>query len=118
VVVAGSPGVGKSRFAREVLESVAGNCDTRWMVATRSGRTLPLGAFSAWVEDGGSDPVLLVRSVIEAVTSSPQGRPVVVGIDDAHLLDDLSAFVVHQMVHRRLAKVVLTVRNREGRPTP
>ena len=34
-------------------------------------------------------------------------------MDDAHLLDDLSAFVVHQLVHRRLAKVIVTLRNRE-----
>ena len=38
------------------------------------------------------------------------------GVDDAHLLDDLSAFVVHQLVHRRLAKVIVTLRNREPAP--
>jgi hypothetical protein len=116
VVVAGEPGVGKSRLAREVLAAVSGGCETRWVVATRSGRALPFGAFSAWVGDAGSDPTHVVRSVIEAVTASPQGRPVVLGVDDAHLLDDLSAFVVHQLVHCKLAKVVLTVRNHE--PTP
>ncbi len=77
---------------------------------------MPLGAFSEWVGDTGSDPAFLVRSVIEAVTASPDGRPVIVGVDDAHLLDDLSAFVVHQLVHRRLAKVIVTLRNREPAP--
>jgi DNA-binding CsgD family transcriptional regulator len=115
-VVAGEAGVGKSRLVREVLATVAERCESRWIVATGSGRALPLGAFSEWVGDTGSDPALLVRSVIGAVTASPHGRPVVVGVDDAHQLDDLSAFVVHQLVHRKLAKVIVTLRNRE--PTP
>ena len=40
----------------------------------------------------------------------------VVGVDDVHLLDDLSTFVVHQIVQRGAAKVVLTVR--DGEPIP
>jgi DNA-binding CsgD family transcriptional regulator len=40
----------------------------------------------------------------------------VVGVDDVHLLDDLSAFVLHQIVQRAAAKVVLTVR--DGEPIP
>ncbi|PBC35518.1 helix-turn-helix transcriptional regulator [Rhodococcus sp. ACS1] len=39
-----------------------------------------------------------------------------IGVDDAHLLDDLSAFVVLQLVQRRLAPVVVTVRT--GEPVP
>lgn len=115
-VVAGDAGVGKSRLVREALATVAERCEPRWIVATGSGRALPLGAFSEWVGDAGSDPAFLVRRVIKTVTASPDGRPVVVGVDDAHLLDDLSAFVVHQLVHRRLAKVIVTLRNREPAP--
>ena len=40
----------------------------------------------------------------------------VVGVDDAPLLDDLSIFVVHQIVQRGKAKVVFTVR--DGEPVP
>ena len=40
----------------------------------------------------------------------------VLGVDDCHLLDALSAFVLHQIVKRRAAKVVLTVR--DGEPVP
>lgn len=116
VVVAGEAGVGKSRLAREVLSAVSDRCETRWVVASRSGRALPLGAFSEWIHEAGSDPTLLVSSVIDALTGSRGDRPVVIGLDDAHQLDDLSAFVVHQLVHRRLAKIVATVRNRENAP--
>jgi predicted ATPase len=103
-VVAGDAGVGKSRLAREALATVAGRCEPRWVVATRSGRALPLGAFTEWIGGTGRDPAALVRSVIKALTASPDGRPVVVAVDDAHLLDDLSAFVVHHLVHRQLVQ--------------
>jgi predicted ATPase len=39
-----------------------------------------------------------------------------VGVDDAHLLDELSAVLVHQLVMRRAASVVLTVRSGETAP--
>ena len=38
------------------------------------------------------------------------------GVDDVHLLDDLSIFVLHQIVQRRAAKVMFTVRDGEPRP--
>lgn len=115
-VVAGDAGVGKSRLVQEVLATLPPKCAPRWVVATRSGRVLPLGAFSEWTRGAGSDPASLVRSVIEGLTESPDDKRPVVGVDDAHLLDDLSAFVVHQLVHRDLAKVIVTLRNREPAP--
>src|SRR5262249_3099280 len=52
----------------------------------------------------------------ESLTSAAPGHGVVVGVDDAHLLDDLSTFVVHQIIQRGAAKVVLTIRS--GEPIP
>lgn len=60
--------------------------------------------------------VHLVRDVVESLTATTQHEAVVVAVDDAHLLDDLSVFVLHQIVQRRSAKVVLTVRS--GEPVP
>jgi len=117
IVVRGAAGVGKSRIAREAL-AVAGSagCQTRWAAATASARELPLGAFAEWVGPSVMDTLALVRGVIESLTSAPHGTTVVVAVDDAHLLDDLSIFVVHQIVQRRAAKVMLTVR--DGEPIP
>ncbi len=112
VVVCGPAGVGKSRIAREATTSAASKgCEVRWAVATTSARTLPLGAFASWAGSAGGDGLQLVGGVIESLTSAPDGATVVVGVDDAPLLDDLSIFVVHQIVQRRAAKVVLTVRD-------
>jgi hypothetical protein len=117
IVVSGAAGVGKSRITREALSAAASRGrQTRWAVGTSSARTLPLGAFTAWTPSGVTDTVQLVRGVIESLTAAPAGATVVVGVDDVHLLDDLSAFVLHQIVQRATAKVVLTVRN--GEPIP
>ena len=113
IVVSGAAGVGKSRLASEALDSMAEKgFEVRRAVATSSARALPLGAFAAWTA-AGLDNLELVRGVIDSLTAAPPGSEVVVGVDDVHLLDDLSAFVLHQIVQRRGAKVLLTVRDGE-----
>ena len=116
VMLRGAAGVGKSRIAQDALTR-AGEAGyvTRWAVATSSARGLPLGAFANWVA-ADVDNLQLVRSVVDALTSTSTGATVVVGVDDVHLLDDLSAFVLHQIVRRRTAKVVLTLRDGEAVP--
>ena len=117
VLVSGTEGVGKSRIAREALSAaVSAGCETRLTAGTSSARAIPLGAFTAWAPSGVTDTVQLVRGVIEALTTAPSAAKVVLAVDDVHLLDDLSTFVVHQIVARGLAKVILTVR--DGEPIP
>ena len=114
IVISGAAGVGKSRIAREALDSAASRgCVTHWAVGTSSARALPLGALASWAGSAGSDSLQLVRGVIESLTAAAPGTAVLVGVDDVHLLDDLSTFVVHQIVQRAAAKVVLTVRDGE-----
>jgi DNA-binding CsgD family transcriptional regulator len=109
-------GVGKSRIAREALASAANRgIEIHWAAATASSRTLPLGAFASWAS-AGTDDLQLVRGVIDALTAAPADSSVIVSVDDVHLLDDLSAFVVHQIAQRRTAKLVLTVRDGEAVP--
>ncbi len=117
VVVCGAAGVGKSRIAREALSSAGSQgCEVRWIVGTSSARSIPLGALSSWAESAGDDNLELVRSAIASLTSSPPGKTVVLGVDDVALLDDLSTFVVHQIIQHRAAKVVLTIRQGESIP--
>jgi DNA-binding CsgD family transcriptional regulator len=117
IVVYGAAGVGKSRLAREALSAAESQgCECRWAAGTSSARAIPLGAFMAWAQSGVTDTVQLLRGVIESLTSASPGATVVVCVDDAHLLDDLSAFVVHQIVQRGAAKVMLTVL--DGEPIP
>lgn len=117
IVVCGAAGVGKSRVAREALKSAAlTGHEVRWIVGTSSARTIPLGAVSSWVGPAVNDTLDLLRRAIASLSSSSPGTSVVLGVDDVALLDDLSTFVVHQIIQRRAAKIVLTIR--EGEPVP
>ena len=117
IVVFGAAGVGKSRIVREALSAASSRrYECRWVVGTTSAQKLPLGAFASWTETAGGDRLQLVRRVIAALTTAAPGTTVVLGVDDAHLLDELSTFVLHQIVQRRAAKVVLTIR--DGEPVP
>src|SRR5215208_2789321 len=118
IVVRGAPGVGKSRVAREALSAAASHgCETRWTAGSASARAIPLGAFTAWVPSGVTDTFQLLRGVIDSLTAAPPDANVVLGVDDVHLLDDLSTFVVHQIVQRGAARVILTVRDGATIPT-
>jgi DNA-binding CsgD family transcriptional regulator/tetratricopeptide (TPR) repeat protein len=117
VVIAGGAGVGKTRLAREVGSTAA---NRGWVVRTLQGtaaaQTIPLGAFSQWLNELDDQPLNLVSSAIAAVATSPDSAPVMVVVDDVHLLDDLSAFVLHQLVRREAATVIATLRT--GEPVP
>ena len=110
--------MGKSRIAREALSTVASRGgETHWTAGSTSALAIPLGAFTAWAPSGVSDTVQLLQGVIESLTAASSATAVVVGVDDVNLLDDLSIFVVHQIVQRGAAKVILTVRDGVQIPT-
>ena len=117
VVIVGAAGVGKTRLAREVLARAEASGErTCWIVGTQSARQLPLGAFTASICDSISDPISDVRRVINSfIAQQRQGR-LLIGIDDAHLLDALSAHVVHQLAQARGTRLVVTVRTGGDEP--
>jgi DNA-binding CsgD family transcriptional regulator len=117
VVIAGPAGVGKTRLAREAMAVAADRgWVVRWVAGTLAAQSVPLGACAQWADRLEGDPLRLVGSVIAEVTASPNGAPVLVVVDDALLLDSLSAFVLYQLVLRRAATVIATIRS--GTPGP
>jgi DNA-binding CsgD family transcriptional regulator len=69
-------------------------------------------------ESGGDDRADLLRRCAGHIVESAAGRPLVLSVDDAHLLDDLSATLVHQMAVTGAALVVATLRSGEPAPDP
>lgn len=137
VVLAGATGVGKTRLAREAGGAAARRGSVvRWATATAAAGQVPLGAFTvlgvpgasggAGVDGargisvmGGEDPAGLAGRILDALTAQEGGgRAVVLGVDDAHLLDEMSALLLYQVVSRQQARVILTVRNGEPAPEP
>ncbi|HEX2284924.1 MAG TPA: AAA family ATPase, partial [Mycobacterium sp.] len=107
VAITGALGVGKSRLAREAL-ALFGQATINWATASSAARAIPLGAFVTWLPADVHDPLRATNRVItELVRHARTGRAVVV-VDDAHLLDDTSAFMLQQLVDGRLAHVILT----------
>jgi hypothetical protein len=65
---------------------------------------------------GGGDPTHLLRQARRTLLADPGRTGVVIAVDDAHLLDPLSALLVHQIVLHGAATVMVTVRS--GEPAP
>ena len=112
VVLVGDAGVGKTTLARSVTESL--RSQVHWVASTESSRSIPLGVFAHLVGGSSSrDATALLASARESLVS--QGNSIV-GVDDAHLLDELSATLLHQMAVDQTGRILATVRS--GEPVP
>jgi DNA-binding CsgD family transcriptional regulator len=112
VVLVGSAGVGKTTLARAVTASLGS--DVQWVGCTESSRSIPLGVFAHRIPPSGSrDPVALLAAARASILERPG---TVIGVDDAHLLDQLSSTLIHQIAIERAGQIVATVRS--GEPVP
>jgi DNA-binding CsgD family transcriptional regulator len=120
VVIAGAAGVGKTRLAAEVLDAaVRADSHVVRIAATQVASSIPFGAVAQLLPDdipGSAASIDLLRAVRRAMVESAQNRRLVVGVDDAHLLDAASATLVHQLAASREASLVVTVRTGEPHP--
>jgi len=109
VVIFGKLGVGKSRLAHEAAQRCGGAL-VRRASGSSAARAIPLGAFVNWLPADVFEPVHAAARVVNELIKGAGSRPCIIVVDDAHLLDDTSAFMLAQLVDRRLARLVLTVR--------
>lgn len=120
VVLAGTSGVGRTRLAQEAMNLIrCRGVVSHWMAATASARMVPLGVFGALAaaEMPAAEPgPMTLRRIADALVTAANGRAVVIGVDDAHLLDDASAAVLHHLAQRPSVSLVVTVRS--GEPAP
>lgn len=82
------------------------------VLATESARRVPLGAFApllGTLPDGASAALSAAHAVL-------RGGRSVLAVDDAHLLDDVSATLLHQLAVDQECPMVVTVRT--GEPAP
>jgi DNA-binding NarL/FixJ family response regulator len=112
-------GVGKSRLAREAQAAAERDgAFASWVQGTRSAAALPLGAVAELVPERArsDDLVSLLVGCGEELAARAAGRPVMLGVDDAQLLDPVSAALVLHLATSSMAFVLATVR--AGEPCP
>jgi len=119
VVIGGAAGVGKTRIARQALDdSAAAGAFVARVRATRSSVGIPLGAFGAYVPAGAqpANDAGQIQGVIATLRAQAGERELMVGVDDAQLLDPASATLLLHLAEHAIASVVATVR--AGEPCP
>jgi DNA-binding CsgD family transcriptional regulator len=112
VFLLGPAGVGKTTLARAVAKSLPSKVHT--VACTESSRGIPLGVFAHLVGASTSrDPIALMAGARDSLVAQ---KDTVIVVDDAHLLDELSAAMLHQIAVDRVGRILATVRS--GEPVP
>jgi DNA-binding NarL/FixJ family response regulator len=120
VALFGEAGVGKTRLVDEAVGAErAGGTEVEWVRATGAARDIPLGSFAHLVAPAGgaNDRDDLLHQALSrlAERAGGDGR-VLLAVDDAHLLDEVSVALLHLLLTQTDARVVLSVRT--GEPLP
>ena len=125
-VITGPAGVGKTTLALSGVEWAQQRGMThRRASATKASQGLPFGALASFLPsergDGDSwreDLGVLLGSLRPGHGRRGPGPPLLVFVDDAHLLDQGSAVLVQQLALTQTATVLATVRAGEVPPDP
>jgi DNA-binding CsgD family transcriptional regulator len=119
LVLSGLPGIGKSRLLREAVRSLpAEQFTVHIAAATTATSNLPFGGLAQMLPPdppAGLSAAGLLRWAVDVLHADAGGRPLLLAVDDAHLLDPPSAALLHLLV-REGATLLATVRT--GQPVP
>ena len=115
VVLVGEAGVGKTALARCLADALGstGRAE-RFIFGTKTARAIPLAAFQNWVPvEEPREPAVLLAAAHRALAAE---KDLLMVVDDAHLLDQLSAVLVHQVAASGTTKLIVTIRSGDEIP--
>lgn len=119
VVVAGSAGVGKTRLAAEAVAlAEASGWRREWIAVTPALRDVPLGGLLPLLPapvSGAASPLALLQQTRAALLGRA-GDHVLLVVDDAHHLDELSVALLTQLAASDSITVLATIRSDERAP--
>jgi len=120
VVLAGLAGAGKTSLARWSVDHASEMGFTpEWIYGTKATSIIALGAFAPALPNlEAASPDRLLYAAHQAIRERTRAAPALLAVDDAHLLDDLSALLVYQLVTSGTTVVVLTMRSGLAPPEP
>lgn len=114
VALVGESGVGKSTLARGLASTVESRRQpVRFVLGVETGRDIPLGAFSRSITVDAAEPSAMLAAAHRSLEQQPN---LVIVVDDAQLLDPLSATLVYQLAEDRTARLIVTIRSGEEVP--
>jgi DNA-binding CsgD family transcriptional regulator len=122
IVLAGVPGVGKTRLAYEAVRGAdPDRYIGRWTAATAATAPIPFGALAPLLPaglPGSAERVNVLRAAADALVAGCGDRRLILGIDDAHLLDATSAALIRQLAEGGRCFVLASIRSGEPAPAP
>lgn len=108
LAVVGADGIGKTTLADQIAERLGEKNPIR-VKATATQAAAPFGAFGPLVEvHEVGKPAALIHSALESLLAQAESTLIIV--DDAQLLDPLSATLVYQLARHGSARLIVTVR--------
>ncbi len=114
VALLGNEGVGKSTLAAQAAERL-GLGEPVWVIGTLAQSAVPFGAFGPLLDirEAGK-PAAMVSAAAESILAQANSAPIIV--DNARLLDPLSASLVYRLAKEEAARpagspVIVTVRS-------
>ena len=112
VVLAGPAGVGKTAMARTLVDVLcADGAHARFVLGTETGKAVPLGAFQHTLNlTDAREPTVLLGAAHRALSDEPD---MVLVVDDAQHLDQLSALLVQQLALTGTVRMIVTIRTGE-----
>jgi ATP/maltotriose-dependent transcriptional regulator MalT len=120
--LSGTAGVGKTRLlAQSLAQLPALDCAVWSASANIATAGIPFGGLAQVLpadQPAGLTPAGIMRWAVEALHQQAAGRRIVIGIDDAHLLDPSSAALVYLLARSENTTVLGTLRSGEPVPLP
>ncbi|TDE08773.1 helix-turn-helix transcriptional regulator [Jiangella asiatica] len=120
VLLVGESGVGKSTLATELERAVSATAHVVTVTSPSRAQPVMLAALAPLLADvpaqDGASPITVFRAAAERLRRDAEGRPVVLRVEDGHLLDGASSGVLRMLATARQARLLVTSRPGPGIP--